>query len=44
MQLIKSIKINHEKASEALKILKEEGWFDSNLIEKAMEDIKNGRS
>ena len=44
VSLLKQGKINHEKASEALKILKEEGWFDNNLIEKAMEDVKNGRS
>ncbi len=44
VSLLKKRKIDYEKASEALRILKEEGWFDNTLIEKAMEDIKNGRS
>ncbi len=44
VSLLKKKKIGYEKALESLKILKEEGWFDNNLIEKAMEDIKNGRS
>ncbi len=32
--------ITKEKASVALKVLKEEGWFDQYIIEKAMEDVK----
>lgn len=32
--------ITDEKAISALKILKEEGWFHSYLVEKAEEDIK----
>lgn len=44
VSLFKKKKINYEKALESLKILKEEGWFDDYLIEKAMEDLQNGRN
>ncbi len=32
--------ITKEKAAAALNVLREEGWFDQHIIEKAMEDIK----
>lgn len=32
--------IDKQKAKQALEILREEGWFEKNLIEKAMEEIK----
>ncbi len=34
-------KLSLENAQEALKLLQRNGWFDINLIEKAMEDVKN---
>ena len=36
-------KIGIDKAKSALGTLKREGWFDSHLIEKAVEDIENER-
>lgn len=44
VQLFRNGKIDYKKSVEGLKILREEGWFDPNLIEKAREDIENGRS
>ncbi len=44
VNLFRKRKIDYEKAYQSLKLLKEEGWFDNNLIEKAMEDIENDRS
>ncbi len=43
VDLYKRRAINSLKASEALKTLREEGWFEGYLIEKAMEDIQNER-
>lgn len=40
VSLFKKKKITGAKAKEGLKILKEEGWFDPNLIDKALEDVK----
>ncbi len=40
VSLYKRKKIDKHKATASLKILQEEGWFDSYLIEKAMEDLK----
>lgn len=40
VSLCREKKITKEKASAALKVLKEEGWFDQHIIEKAMEDVK----
>ena len=40
VSLFKNDKIDKPKAIEALKILRKEGWFDTNLLDKAMEDIK----
>jgi len=40
VSLFKKNKITKDKALNALKILKEEGWFNTYLIEKAMEDVK----
>ena len=40
--LYKVKKITKEKAVNALKSLKEHGWFNDYLIENALEDIKNG--
>ncbi len=39
VHLYQKKKISREKAALALKILKEEGWFEPYLIEKAMEEI-----
>jgi predicted nucleic acid-binding protein len=40
VSLYKRKKITYEKAGSAFKTLKEDGWFDSYLIEKALEDLK----
>lgn len=39
VNLCQKKKISEEKARLALKILQEEGWFESYLIERAMEEI-----
>lgn len=39
IHLYQKKKISREKAVTTLRILKEEGWFEPYLIEKAMEDI-----
>jgi len=38
--LCKQKKINIYKATAALKIIQEKGWFDTYLIEKSLEDLK----
>ncbi len=43
VDLYKKQAINRLKAAEALKRLKEEGWFEDYLIEKAKEDVQNER-
>lgn len=40
--LLKKKRIKKEKAREALMILKEEGWFELYIIEKALEEVNNG--
>ncbi len=42
--LFKTKKINLDKTKIALKKIKEEGWFENNLIEKILEDLENERS
>ena len=44
ISLFKRKKITLEKTRVSLKKLKEEGWFETNLIEKLEEDINNGKS
>lgn len=41
VSLFKIKKINKNKALDALKILRNFGWFDNYIIEKALEEIKN---
>src|SRR3989338_485319 len=40
VSLCRERRITKEKATAALNVLKEEGWFDQHIIEKAMEDVK----
>ncbi|MBI2151396.1 hypothetical protein HYU21_01570 [Candidatus Woesearchaeota archaeon] len=40
ISLYQQKKISLEKAKLSLQILKQEGWFNPYLIEKAMEDLK----
>lgn len=42
ISLFKTKKISKEKAVNALKLLKNTGWFQDYLIEEALRDIKNG--
>ena len=41
VSLFKAKKISENKAIEALKILREFGWFNDYIIEKSMKEIKN---
>jgi len=40
VDLFRKDKIHHDKAKNALRLLQKEGWFDSYLISRAMEDLK----
>ncbi|MBS3167781.1 hypothetical protein J4216_01510 [Candidatus Woesearchaeota archaeon] len=44
VSLYKKQRINYEKAIEAIKIIDEEGWFESYIIDKSKEDLKDVRS
>ena len=44
MDLFKTKRINLDKTKIALKKIKEEGWFENNLIERILEDLENERS